>query len=227
MLTRMGLEETLARQVAYYRRRAPEYDQTSLGDTEASSRRFAEIIVQLDPTGDVLEIACGTGLWTRHLIRPARRVVALDSSPEMVEQARSRVGDPAPTFVVADVFDWQPDRRFESVFFGFWLSHVPPQRFGAFWKLLDRCLAPGGRALFVDEGPPRAAREPAAASSPVVKRQLRDGTIHEVVKIFYAPKELTGKLADLGWSADISLSSEGLLVGAARRQDPVEAASAP
>ena len=213
----MGLEETLSHQVDYYRRRAPEYDETSLGDTEASRRRFAEIVDRLDPTGDVLEIACGTGLWTRHLIGRAQSFTALDSSPEMIELARSRCGDRSPTFILADVFNWEPERRYDSVFFGFWLSHVPPQRFAAFRTLAEHCLAPGGRVLFVDEGPPRAVNDPAAADSPVVKRQLRDGTIHEIVKIFYEPEELRRMLVDLGWTANVDLTDEGLLVGSARR----------
>jgi hypothetical protein len=28
---------------------------------------------------------------------------------------------------------WRPDRRYDVVFFGFWLSHVPLERFAAFW----------------------------------------------------------------------------------------------
>ncbi len=213
------LEKTLAGQMAYYRSRAQEYDETSLGDTEASRRRFGEIIDELGPAGDLLEIACGTGLWTQHLIGRTSSVTAVDSSPEMIELARSRVGEAAATFVNADVFAWRPDRRYDCVFFGFWLSHVPPQSFAAFWDLLRQCLAPGGRVLFVDEGAPRESREPAAASSPIVERRLRNGTIHEIVKIFYDPAELLGQLADLAWAADIELTSEGLLVGTARPEE--------
>jgi ubiquinone/menaquinone biosynthesis C-methylase UbiE len=220
----MGLEETLAGQIAYYRGRAPEYDQTSLGDTEQSSRRFAEIIKRLGPTGEVLEIACGTGLWTQHLVGQAARLTALDSSPEMIELAKARLGGRTADFVHADVFAWQPDRLYDSVFFGFWLSHVPPQRFRPFWDMLDRSLAPGGRVLFVDEGASRAANEPAAASSPVVQRRLRDGTIHEIVKIFYDSEKLGRKLAGLGWSTEIEQTGEGLLVGKAKITPPQPAA---
>jgi SAM-dependent methyltransferase len=213
----MGLDETLDRQVVYYRRRAAEYDETAVSDVEATNRNFASLIDRLDPTGDVLEIACGTGLWTQHLIGRAHSLTALDSSPEMIELAQSRLADAAPTFIVADVFDWHPERRYDSVFFGFWLSHVPQERFSDFWKLLDSCLAPAGRVLFVDEGAPRAGKEPAAALSPVIKRRLRDGTIHEIVKIYYELEVLRRRLADLHWSADIDLMPDGLLVATARR----------
>jgi hypothetical protein len=29
-----------------------------------------------------------------------------------------------------------PDRRYDVVFFGFWLSHVPLERFDAFWSMV-------------------------------------------------------------------------------------------
>lgn len=236
----LDLDETLSAQIEYYRRRAPEYDETSVECVEWASRHFGRLVEKLDPSGDVLEIACGTGLWTQHLASRARSLTALDSSPEMIELARSRVGG-AASFIVSDVFAWEPQMHFDSVFFGFWLSHVPPPRFNGFWELLGRCLAPKGHVLFVDEGAPRASLEhvdrglgprrgnpaddatssraagqPSAEPVPVVKRRLLDGTVHEVVKIFYDRDQLVRKLAGLGWSAHLELTSDGLLAGSAR-----------
>jgi SAM-dependent methyltransferase len=208
----------LAHQIEYYRRRASEYDETSIEDLEAGERLFGELIERLAPSGDVLEIACGTGLWTQHLAPRAGILTALDSSPEMVELARARTGD-GPEFVVADVFEWDPPRSYDSIFFGFFLSHVPPARLADFWRLLHRSLAAnGGRVLFVDEGPPRAPLEPdlAGDSSGTAKRRLRDGSLHTLVKVFYDPEELTRTLAGLGWTAEIELTSEGLIVGTVR-----------
>jgi hypothetical protein len=31
-------------------------------------------------------------------------------------------------FICADLFAWSPERRYDVVFFGFWLSHVPLER---------------------------------------------------------------------------------------------------
>jgi demethylmenaquinone methyltransferase/2-methoxy-6-polyprenyl-1,4-benzoquinol methylase len=145
-------------------------------------------------------------------------VTALDSSPEMIELARSRLGDRAPKLVCADVFAWEPQRRYDCVFFGFWLSHVPPERFAAFWQLLERWLVPDGRALFVDEGTPRASNEMPTddLSAPLVVRRLQ-GREYEIVKLFYGPDELVRKLADLGWSAEVRLSDGGFLIGTALR----------
>ena len=48
------------------------------------------------PAGDLLEIACGTGLVTRRLrerIDPDIRVVASDLSAAMLDYARGKLGD--------------------------------------------------------------------------------------------------------------------------------------
>src|SRR5262245_66135714 len=41
-------------------------------------------------------------------------------------------------YVVADIFAWRPERPFDFVLFAFWMSHVPPARFEAFWTLVRR-----------------------------------------------------------------------------------------
>ena len=42
------------------------------------------------PRGDVLELAAGTGLWTRHLVRYADRVTAVDAVAEVLDLNRVR-----------------------------------------------------------------------------------------------------------------------------------------
>jgi hypothetical protein len=121
-------------------------------------------------------------------------------------------------FIQADVFGWRPPRRYDTVFFAFWLTHVPPARFAAFWSLVGAALAPGGWACFVDSSHREREEErilPGQAT-PAVWRRVRDGSEHRVVKVFYSPAELAVRLAELGWSATIREASVGLLVGTAR-----------
>ena len=155
-------ENILQEQIAYYRARAGEYDQWFLRQgryhrgPEASARWFAEAaqveaaLEGFAPKGRVLEMACGTGLWTRHLVRHAESVTALDASPEVLEINQARVQDPKVRYAEADLLNWTPDGVYDTVFFSFWLSHVPPERFEAFWTLVQGCLAPGGRVFFID-----------------------------------------------------------------------------
>ncbi len=37
-----------------------------------------------------------------------------------------------------------PDRRYDAVFFAFWLSHVPLERFASFWSTVADCLTSNG-----------------------------------------------------------------------------------
>jgi hypothetical protein len=120
-------------------------------------------------------------------------------------------------FIEADLFAWQPPRRFDTVFFAFWLTHVPPARFAAFWSMVRAALAPGGLVCFIDSSIRERGSEQVLAdqSTPTVWRRLRDGSQHRVVKVYYTPGELVARLAELGWSAAVAETSDPLLVGTA------------
>jgi 2-polyprenyl-3-methyl-5-hydroxy-6-metoxy-1,4-benzoquinol methylase len=189
----------LAEQVAYYRRRAPEYDATSYGDVVAARRRIDELPAEMRPAGRVLEIACGTGMWTAALAAHADEVLAVDAAPEALEIARRRTEAATVTFEVADIFAWEPPGRFDTIFFSAWLSHVPARRFADFWHTLAGLLTPGGRVLFVDEPLDERAKESWVRNG-TVERRLTDGTAFHIVKNFIDPDALTRDLDRLGWT---------------------------
>jgi 2-polyprenyl-3-methyl-5-hydroxy-6-metoxy-1,4-benzoquinol methylase len=141
----------LAEQVSYYRKRADEYDVTAYGNVAAASARVERLVTEMGPTGAILEIACGTGMWTAALARRASRLTAIDAAPETTAAARTRVKPANVTFEVADVFSWTTSARFDVAFFSAWLSHMPTNRFDKFWALLRPLLGAEARVLFVDE----------------------------------------------------------------------------
>ena len=110
-----------------------------------AGRRGRVALESYGATGDVLEMAGGTGWWTARLARTAGHLTVIDSSPETLDLNRDRVGRSDVDYLCADLFTWQPRRTYDVVFFSFWLSHVPWSRFSAFWSLVRSCLAPGGR----------------------------------------------------------------------------------
>jgi demethylmenaquinone methyltransferase/2-methoxy-6-polyprenyl-1,4-benzoquinol methylase len=214
------LDDLLRDQLAYYRARAGEYDLVYQQRTDLPDA--GELLAGLPAEGDVLELACGTGQWTRHLAGRAASLTAVDGSPEMLAIARKRIGrtagkGPSVEFVEADLFDWRPSRRFDTVFFAFWLSHVPPKRFAEFWELVGAALRPGGRAVFVDNGPAEAELERVVAGEgvPSVRRALADGSEHQIVKVFYSPADLTAALAGIGWRAEVRPAGLRLISGTA------------
>src|SRR5262249_43304897 len=66
----------------------------------------------LDRDGLVMEIGCGSGLLTKHLVDAGHRVLATDASPAMVELARAHV--PAASVEVLRVPD-DPLPRAEAI----------------------------------------------------------------------------------------------------------------
>jgi len=200
------LDALLAEQVAYYRARASEYDTTSpLPRDDDSRASLLEALRSFAPRGRVLELACGTGQWTAALVQRASELTAVDASPEMLAIASTRVPDERVRFIQGDIFAWQPDQRYDVVFFSAWLSHVPPQRFDRFWTLVADCLTETGRVFLIDERPAAAADEQmiSDAAAPAVVRPLSDGTRHRTVKVFYEPDELCARLADIGWAVGV------------------------
>lgn len=194
-------------QVRYYGARAFEYDATTTpagdpfaphGDaTRAALRAF-------EPTGDVLELAAGTGQWTRILAEYATTLTAIDASHEMLDVNRAKVADPAVRYLVADLFAWEPPQAYDVVFSGNILSHVPLALFSRFWDLVARGLRPDGRVFFADEADhgiwnARWIDRPGG----VVQRTLTDGSQHRAVKVLWHPDDLAARLGELGWDASV------------------------
>jgi SAM-dependent methyltransferase len=193
-------DDVLAAQADYYRRRADEYDETAHDDVDAARARIARLVAEMRPTGNVLEIACGTGLWTGELADLADTVTAVDVAPEVLAIARDRVRSDKVSFHVADVFSWRTAERFDVIFFSAWLSHVPADRFEQFWQLLRGLLDEGGRVLFVDEHVVGRDKENyLPGEDEIVERQLRDGSRFRIVKNFVDPEQLERRLRELGW----------------------------
>jgi demethylmenaquinone methyltransferase/2-methoxy-6-polyprenyl-1,4-benzoquinol methylase len=210
-------DDVLAEQVDYYRHRAGEYDATAYGDVAAARTRIARLVAQLRPSGRVLEIACGTGLWTEALAEWADTVTAIDTAPEAVAIARGRTRAERLSFEVADVFSWDSKAQFDVIFFSAWLSHVPASRFGQFWQLLGRLLARNGRVLFIDEHVDERGKEAyVAGRDEVVERRLTDGSTFRVIKNFVDPTGLEVRLRELGWTCAIRRDGSDWVVGEAR-----------
>jgi demethylmenaquinone methyltransferase/2-methoxy-6-polyprenyl-1,4-benzoquinol methylase len=231
-------EALLKEQIDYYRARAPEYDDWWLRTGryepddefgrrwEAGKGELDDALWNLAPTGDVLEIAAGTGNLTVSLLAvdSVKHVTALDASEEALAIARTKIGDSArATFVQADMFEWRPPRQFDVVAFGFWLSHVPPSRFEAFWRLVGDALRPRGSVFFTDNAVPVEQAAPAAGRQTetpwsrtwldrgVSIRTLADGRQFRIIKRAWAADELSKELATLGWSATVQ-DHQGLFI---------------
>jgi len=194
--------EALAEQLAYYRAVADEYENHAI-DVPGHDELLSAID-SFRPTGDVLDLACGSGIWTERLLASANSITAVDAAPETLARARARIDEGAPVrFIQADLFSWRPDRRYDAVIFGFWISHVPAERFEPFWSLVAEALAPDGHVFFFDDNHRPEAELIEGSDSSVVQRRLQDGTSFKVIKVPYEPAELERRLRDLQWDITV------------------------
>lgn len=227
-------QRVLAEQIAYYRARAPEYDDWFHrrgafdngaewnGRWRAELDELAGALHRARPGGSVLELACGTGLWTERLAPYAAALTCVDASPEVLALNRQRMRGSHIRYVCADLFHWRPTARYDFVFFGFWLSHVPAGSFIPFWSLVARCLAPGGRVFFADNRlPPEGWGEVLPSyRSTRSRRRLADGREFEIVKVYHRPDDLEAHLGSLGWRAAVRGTPTFFLHGTAVRRQP-------
>lgn len=223
------MDELIAQQISYYQARAGEYDEWFLRQgrydrgPEINRQWFTEVeevrraLDAFAPGGDVLELAGGTGLWTEQLLRQAGRVTVVDSSPEMLALNRERLQSDRVRYIQADLFSWLPDAQYDVVFFGFWLSHVPADRFAAFWKLVRRSLHSDGRVFFVDSRYDQSStavdHELEGPESAAVTRRLNDGREYRIVKRYYVPADLEHQLTGLGWTVTVKATPNYFLYG--------------
>lgn len=225
--------DVLTEMVAYYRARAAEYDEwwERAGrydqGPERNARWFAEMrevyaaLDALDMRGDVLELAPGTGIWTERLLRTAARITAVDASEEMVAISRAKLGSDRVMYRIADLFAWQPERQYDGVAFGFWISHVPSDRLDGFLRTVAAALVPGGKVFFVDgrREPTTTAKDHVlpAIGDEVMARKLNDGRTYRIVKNFYDPAALAARCADAGLIVEVRETATNFIYGAGKR----------
>lgn len=204
------LNALIAEQIAYYSARASEYleDAGVYGVTpeaqSAAAQAFEAALDAAAPLGDVLELACGPGTFTGELADRATSVAGVDASPEMLEIAAARIATRANIHLSrTDLFAWTPDRRYDFVFFGFWLSHVPEERFASFWSAVASALKPGGRVMFIDDGHRTSEELIEGPGSSTIERRLRDGRRFRAVKVALHPPSLQRSLDELGWAIEV------------------------
>jgi demethylmenaquinone methyltransferase/2-methoxy-6-polyprenyl-1,4-benzoquinol methylase len=233
-----GDDALLDAQQRYYRARAGEYDDwwlrrgrydrgaafnaAFLSDAREVEDALCRVLDESRPAS-ALELACGTGLFTRHLAPRVGQLTAVDAAPEVIAINRARVGDAAVEYVEADLFEWRPARRYDFVFMSFWLSHVPHARFDAFFDTVAAALAPGGTAYVIDSAhePTSTARDHPEPSrdSGVVLRKLDDGRQFRIVKVFWEPQALAARVRGLGWNSALARTPRYFVHGRLWRDD--------
>ncbi|MEO8625248.1 MAG: class I SAM-dependent methyltransferase [Candidatus Limnocylindrales bacterium] len=215
----------------YYAARAGEYDDWFLRKGRYSRGAIADAAWAADMdtatlwldaqplSGEVVELAAGTGWWSPLLAQKASTLWLYDINEEPLEFARQRLVAHGLAAHIHTRDAWaEPDRRVDGLFCGFWLSHVPRARLADFLALCRRWLKPGGRMAFIDS---RRDRESSAIDHPQPEndlsvRKLDDGQTFTIVKVYWQPEELEAALLAAGFaSAKVTTTPRFFLMGEA------------
>ncbi|MDR6884759.1 methyltransferase domain-containing protein [Bacillus sp. 3255] len=193
------LHDEKASMQEYYGARAAEYEHIYAredADYRQELELIAAVVRKLTAGRSVLEIACGTGYWTQYAAEAAERIVGVDIRPEVLQIAKSK---PWPkrnaAFVQGDAYrlgDIEGD--FDCGLANFWFSHIPKNRLNAFLQGFHERLGQGAHVLIADNVyvPGRGGELIASEHSEDTykRRELADGSKHEILKNYYTYEEL-------------------------------------
>jgi SAM-dependent methyltransferase len=131
---------------SYYAARAPrmQYDRLT-PRVQAVLDEYAAFLREDLRDRRVLEVACGTGCWTEHVVRAAAHVHATDVVPEMLALARPRAyARGNVTHARTDAYTLEEvERGWNGGFHFQWIAHVSKSRLAEFLRAFHAKLAPG------------------------------------------------------------------------------------
>ena len=195
----------------YYEKRLPEYEaiyhkperQQDLGWLEQQ-------LCDLTRRQRVIELACGTGYWTRRIAQGASALHATDGSGLLAQSAVASCPAGNVTWGVVDAFQPPQLQEYDVLVCGFFYSHVLKQQLDGFLHTLAGSARSGTRVVFFDN------RFVAGSSTPISRtdddgntyqtRSLKDGSHHDVLKNFPDENELSGVLGAHFTDVSVSMS---------------------
>lgn len=223
--------------VPYYQARAPEYDDWYLRRGRYAHGPAQDLawqmeldlattwLDQLPLRGEIVELAAGTGWWSA-LLATKGELHAYDAAPAPLDRARERLMAHGLRAHLHVRDAWAPpDRPVDTLFAGFWLSHVPRARLAAFLALAFRWLRPGGTFALIDslEDPSSGTRDRAEPPAPdLALRRLADGRSFTIPKVFYQPDEVAEVMRSVGFGHVDATRTGRFFLLVAGRAEPLE-----
>jgi demethylmenaquinone methyltransferase/2-methoxy-6-polyprenyl-1,4-benzoquinol methylase len=212
--SRTGNAVPESRVVSMFDSIAPVYDRMNTLMTarmDGRWRRAAVKAARLSSGGSVLDVACGTGKLTAALaaaVGPNGRVVGVDLSPGMLDEARRACGGlPQVSFQLGDALALPiEDRSFDAATIAFGLRNLPSFEGG--FREMARVVRPGGRVVCLELSVPRsrvAGRvytavfgRLAPAMGSVFRRRAAYSYLPHSLDGFPGPEELAATMARAG-----------------------------
>jgi demethylmenaquinone methyltransferase/2-methoxy-6-polyprenyl-1,4-benzoquinol methylase len=192
-----------------YGRIARFYD-TLLEPVNAPLRAIGWTLHPTDESMSVLDVGCGTGAHLEIYVESGAECVGLDSSPAMLEQASTRLGDRADLELGDATALPHSDSSFDLVFTSLFLHELEESVRAMAVSEMARVVKPGGRVLIIDyyAGPLRLKGHLTRSASTLVER-IAGGDHYRNWRAFLQ----TGGIAALAPVAGLSIEREKIVSG--------------
>lgn len=193
------LNEQKMKMQDYYGARAEEYERIYRREDAEFQQELAllaEMLKKQVEGKSVLEVACGTGYWTQIAASTARYIVGVDIRQEVLEIADSKSWPASnATFVQCDAYQLsEVTGDFDYGLANFWFSHIPKNRIESFLQSFHARLGSGANVFIADNVyvPGRGGELISHEDSEDTykRRELADGSKHEIIKNYYSYEEL-------------------------------------
>jgi len=144
-----------AGEAAFFDRLAGEWD-NRIGDFTTGMGRSRALLQLFEPAGTFADIGCGTGYMARPLLGQVERLILVDASVGMLDEARTRLTAEARgtnlEFRQGSSTELPiGDGELDGLVAGLLLHHMEEP--GTALREMFRCLAPGGRAVVLELSP--------------------------------------------------------------------------
>jgi 2-polyprenyl-3-methyl-5-hydroxy-6-metoxy-1,4-benzoquinol methylase len=161
----------------------------------------------------VLEVACGTGYWTAIAAQTAKKIVAIDTTKQMLDVAREKgLPEEKVDFRLYDAYSLDAiGELFDAGIANFWLSHVPKARLTEFLSAFHKNMRTNARIFTADNvympGIGGKLIHKPNSTDTFKLRQLQNGSKHEVLKNYYNENQLREILSPHCKQLDLTFAS--------------------
>ncbi len=175
----------------YYADRANEYDLTYQRPERQDDLKTISILLKNLLDGHhVLEVACGTGYWTKIIASVAKSITGTDINNEVLQIEKNKlINSKKVTFIQDDSYSLKKIQGNFTAGFAFsWWSHILISKLKDFLNMFHYRLQPGALVIFVDNSHTEGSCIPISRidsdSNTYQIRKLQDGREYEILKNF-------------------------------------------
>lgn len=203
--------------VDYYRKRASYYEDIYYRKSNVIRPELKEMsnkLAEYLKNRTVLEIACGTGYWTKILSMTAKQIMATDILQEMLNFAKRKTYSCPIKFQIENAFDLSfEDNAFSGGVTMFLFSHIRKEKISFFLKEFHRVLKPQAKIFIADNcyfsgiGGELVTKKDDINTYKL--RKLKDNTKQLILKNYYSKNDLV----DIFSKYASSFSKENIFYG--------------